>query len=232
MGCVEGVAVPLLCPPQWCPLGRGRAEQPNAFQKISCKWLRTVIHIKLIKPLLVSQGRNPDAAVYLFWISPFSPPPRFLLTFSSRRFLKGQGHLAVFGSRAWRGPAPHLVLERWCQPRCPDISRSEADLGLQLWDHCGWGQVLALLGVPCCPGGVLELCSFGMGAAPLLPAMSLQRPAPHLGPPPHTSVSPALQRDKRETRSPASMLLPRGSQQGVGKESGSTLAPMAELGPW
>lgn len=29
----------------------------------------------------------------------------FLLTFSSRRFLKGQGRLAVFGGRAWRGLA-------------------------------------------------------------------------------------------------------------------------------
>lgn len=48
--------------------GWGRGEQPNAFQKISCKWLGRVIHIKLIKPLLVSQGRNPDVDIYLFWI--------------------------------------------------------------------------------------------------------------------------------------------------------------------
>lgn len=94
---------PRFIPPYGVPPGRGRGEQPNAFQ-ISCKWLGRVIHIKLIKPLLVSRGRNPDAAVYLFWISPFFFF-FFLLTFSSRRFLKGQGRLAVFGGRAWRGLA-------------------------------------------------------------------------------------------------------------------------------
>lgn len=95
--------LPAASPPYGVPPGRGRGEQPNAFQ-ISCKWLGRVIHIKLIKPLLVSRGRNPDAAVYLFWISPFFFF-FFLLTFSSRRFLKGQGRLAVFGGRAWRGLA-------------------------------------------------------------------------------------------------------------------------------
>lgn len=66
----EGGGAPRCIPPYGVPPGRGRGEQPNAFQ-ISCKWLGRVIHIKLIKPLLVSQGRNPDVAVYLFWISPF-----------------------------------------------------------------------------------------------------------------------------------------------------------------
>lgn len=68
MGCMEGVVVPPLCSPLQHPPGQGRGEQPNAFQKISCKWPGRVIHIKLIKPLLASQGRNPDVAVYLFWI--------------------------------------------------------------------------------------------------------------------------------------------------------------------
>lgn len=66
----RGWRCPHCIPPYSVPPGRGRGEQPNAFQ-ISCKWLGRVIHIKLIKPLLVSRGRNPDVAVYLFWISPF-----------------------------------------------------------------------------------------------------------------------------------------------------------------
>lgn len=195
-----------MCPPQWRPLGRGRAEQPNAFQKISCKWLRTVIHIKLIKPLLVSQGRNPDAAVYLFWISPFFFPPLcFLLTFSSRRFLKGQGHLAVFGSRAWQGPAPHLVLERWCQPGCPDISRSEADLGLQLWDHCGWGRCAApgVFWSPAALAWVLHPCCLQCRSS-VQPHIWALHPTPQF---------PLL---CRETRSPASVLLPSGQPAGRG----------------
>lgn len=36
-------------------------------RRSAVEWPRRVIHIKLIKPLLVSQGRNPDVAVYLFW---------------------------------------------------------------------------------------------------------------------------------------------------------------------
>lgn len=67
-GCVRGAPA---SPPARRPPGRGRGEQPNAFQKISCKWPGRVIHIKLINPLLVSQGGNPDVAVYLFWISLF-----------------------------------------------------------------------------------------------------------------------------------------------------------------
>lgn len=67
-GCMRGA--PAL-PPAQRPPGQGRGEQPNAFQKISCKWPGRVIHIKLINPLLVSQGGNPDVAVYLFWISLF-----------------------------------------------------------------------------------------------------------------------------------------------------------------
>lgn len=55
-------------PPVQRPPGRGGGEQPNAFQKISCKRPGRVIRIKLIKPLLVSRGRNPDVAVCLFWI--------------------------------------------------------------------------------------------------------------------------------------------------------------------
>lgn len=53
------------------PVGRGEERSLNAFQKISCEWPGRVIRIKLINPLLVSQGGNPDVAVYLFWISPF-----------------------------------------------------------------------------------------------------------------------------------------------------------------
>lgn len=79
------------------PVGRGEERSLNAFQKISCEWPGRVIRIKLINPLLVSQGGNPDVAVYLFWISPFFFffPSLFLLTPSSRRFLKGQGCLAA-----------------------------------------------------------------------------------------------------------------------------------------
>lgn len=84
-------------PASLCPVGWGEEHSLNAFQKISCEWPGRVIRIKLINPLLVSQGGNPDVAVYLFWISPFFffSPSLFLLTLSSRRFLKGQGCLAA-----------------------------------------------------------------------------------------------------------------------------------------
>lgn len=63
---------------------------------------------------------------------------------------------------------------------------------------------------PCCPQG-----------PPLYPS-------PTFGPPLHASVSPTLQRGNDPRASAAAS---RGGQQRVGEDFGSTLTPMAELGP-
>lgn len=51
---VFGGGSALLCSLTRYSQGWSGSELPNAFQKTSCKWPRRVIHVKLIKPLLVS----------------------------------------------------------------------------------------------------------------------------------------------------------------------------------
>lgn len=214
----------------WCPCcvprGRGRGEQPNAFQKISCKWPGRVIHIKLIKPLLVSQGRNPDVAVYLFWISPFS---FFFFSFPFNIFFqeifKGTGtprHARQQGSAgagcpwdvwSWRVGASHGAL---ASQRVGQISRVQlrghSRGGGRSW-HCWtchpaprafWSPAaLSWVLQPRCPQG--PPC-----------AQPLSGPStPHLG-------SLALQRGDDPRAS-------RGGQQRASEDFGSTLARMAEL---
>ena len=152
-----------------------------------------------------------DFAFFFFFFS------LFLLTFSSRRFLKGQGHLAVFGSSARQGLAAHGT-----------FGPGALALAEVLWhlkeSGRSRGPALGPLGggrSQCCQGcraalkGISEPHSFALRAA---------SPSPALSPPPHTSVSPTLERgdDPRACR---------GSRQCVGEDFGSTLAAMAELGP-
>lgn len=61
--------------------------------------------------------------IYLFWILLFSPS-LFLLTFSCRRFLKGQGCLAVFSSRTFGTRVFMLAKVPWHIRELNKISKS------------------------------------------------------------------------------------------------------------
>ena len=151
-----------VCPPPapWRPPGRGRGEQPNAFQKISCKWPGRVIHIKLIKPLLVSRGRNPDVAVYLFWISPFFFfSPFFPFNIFFQEIFKGTGTPRCVRQRGSAGAGCPRDVWSWSLGASRGALASQGvgqilgsgfratPRGRRSW-HC-WG-----LGVSCCPEGV------------------------------------------------------------------------------
>lgn len=123
-----------------------------------------------------------------FGFSFFFSPPLFLLTFSSRRFLKGQGRLA-----AGLGAAACL----W------DVWSCSTGAGPGALASRGIGQILesglraAVRGVRswrcrglCCPEGIPESHSFALDAASWPPARWPPAPSPTLAPPP-ASVSPA-----------------------------------------